>query len=120
MENKETVQVDAQQEQPVKKEKKFGVLKFAGLVLACAGLGYYVGKRGVKGVKEDISTGTSKVVSLGKKIIPGKKHEVSCESAEVAPQEMVAQPQQRENGNGRRNDRPRYEQRMERRPQYVN
>lgn len=111
MENKTDKQGMVQEEQPAKKTKKFG-WKTAGLVVLAAAGAFWFGKRGVKGVGQDIKNGCAYVSKGVKKVIPSKKNSESIPQAEVeAPQKFDngdRRPDNRQNNWGRGDSRQKY------------
>lgn len=107
MENKEKMVGQPQVEETTKKKSLVkSVAKTVVILLAAGGLGIWVGRRGFKGMGNDIQAGFGKMTGAVKSMMPKKSEQVQAEVCEPKPDapaaNVVREPRNEYRGYGYR------------------
>lgn len=107
MENKEKMVGQPQVEETTKKKSLVkSVAKTVAILLAAGGLGIWVGRRGFKGMGNDIQAGFGKMTGAVKNMMPKKSEQVQAEVCEPKPDapaaNVVREPRNEYRGYGYR------------------
>lgn len=107
MENKEKKVVEPQVEETTKKKSLVkSVAKTVVILVAAGGLGIWLGKRGFRGMGDDIQAGFGKMTGTVKNMMPKKSEQVQAEVCEPKPDapaaNVVREPRNEYRGYGYR------------------